>query len=173
MSLTAGISKPNKRPRTPRRPLSQRNPALALKVSQMRLAIAPIVHVLSGQPAPDFPPSMLHLFLLTEPQLDRLARFYSQAELSELTHQYPQTMDWDRPFLSTDPALPENCRLADLERLKIKMRMFARFIGMRGADTPTWEYERQVEILGNMIGRSVRDEESALRKYYWGPGARP
>lgn len=173
MSSTAGVNKANRRAATARRPLSQRNPALALKVSQMHLTIAPIVHVVDGQPAPDFPHTMLHLFLLTESQLDRLAEFYSQSEVSELTYQYPQTMDWNKSFLCKDLALPENCRLSDLERLKIKMRMFARFIGMRGADTPTWEYERQVEILRNKIERSVQNEESALKKYYWGPGARP
>lgn len=143
-----------------KRTLSQRNPDLALKISQMRLTIAPIVHVVTGQPAPDFPQTMLSLFTLTEPQLDRLADYYSQSHApTELTYQYPQTMDWNKPFLATSPALPEDCKLSEIERLKVKMRMFARFIGMRGADTPRWEYERQVEILGNKIGRVVREEE--------------
>lgn len=83
-------------------------------------------------------------------------------------------MNWDLPFLNKDPTLPEACRLSELERLKVKMRMFARFIGMRGADTPRWEYERQVEILQNKIARSVQEEkEISLRKFYWGPSARP
>lgn len=56
-------------------PLSKRNPNLALKISQMRLTIAPIVHVTTGQPAPDFPHTMLSLFTLTEAQLDALATY--------------------------------------------------------------------------------------------------
>lgn len=120
---------------------------------------------------------MLDLFLLTEAQLDALAQYYSQTTPSTLTHQYPQTMNWDLPFLDCDPALPAGCRLSELERLKVKMRMFARFIGMKGAETPRWEYEKQVEILRRKIERSVveeeEEEESAMRKFYWGPMSRP
>ncbi|KAL5116953.1 Cysteine synthase 2 [Pleosporales sp. CAS-2024a] len=153
--------------------LSSRNPTLAEKISQMRLTIAPIVHVKTGQPAPHFPLIMLNLFLLTEEQLDRLAQYYSQAVPDELTSAYPQTMDWSKPFLDKDPILPDNCRLSDLERVKVKMRMFARFIGMRGAETPRWEYERQVEILSNKIATCVEMEETGLRKVFAGPGFRP
>ena len=155
-----------------KRPLSERNPELANKISQMRLNIAPIVHVATGQPAPNFPRTMLSLFTLTEDRLDELAHYYSQSHTpTEFTNQYPQRMDWNKPFLASDPSLPEDCKLSGIERLKIKMRMFARFIGMQGADTPQWEYERQVEILGNKIGRVVRaEEEETLRhKMYRGP----
>jgi hypothetical protein len=180
MSGTNGINKAN-RPKSSiverrlsrKMPLSERNPALAEKISQMRLTIAPIVHVETGRPAPDFPATMLDLFLLTESQLDALATYYHQASLTDLTHQYPQTMDWAQPFLDHNDALPENCQLGELERLKVKMRMFARFIGMRGADTPKWEYERQVEILRNKIQRSVQEEERSLRKFYYGPRSLP
>jgi hypothetical protein len=168
-------------------PLSERNPALAHKIGQMRLTIAPIVHVCTGKPPPIFPETMLQMFLLTEAQLDIMASYYSQLNIptstapsttdpsaSSLRLAYPQTMDWSRPFLSTDPSLPENCRLTDLERLKVKMRMFARFVGMRGAETPRWEIERQVEILRNKIERSVREEvgNRGRGKLYWGGSAR-
>ena len=128
----------------------------------MRLTIAPIIHVITGQPAPDFPPSMLSLFTLTEPQLDALAAYYSQSHNDGLKYKYPQTMDWSKPFLNNDPALPEDCKLSGMERLKVKMRMFARFIGMRGAETPGWEYERQIEILARKVERAVREEEHAV-----------
>ncbi|PVI08189.1 hypothetical protein DM02DRAFT_511155 [Periconia macrospinosa] len=160
-------------------PLAQRNPELAKKIEQMRLDIAPIVHVCTGVPPDDFPTSMLQLYLLTEPQLDAFAHYYSQVSPAssnptwpDLKYAYPQTMDWTKPFLHDDPTLPDNCKLTDTERLKIKMRMFARFIGMRGAETPRWEYERQFEILRNKIERSVRDEEISRSKFYWGPNAR-
>ncbi|KAH7087093.1 hypothetical protein FB567DRAFT_549502 [Paraphoma chrysanthemicola] len=178
MSETSGISKANRpmssilRRRLSNRPLADRNPELAEKVAQMRLTIAPIVHVETGLPAPYFPNTMLNLFLLTESQLDHLAHYYSQSTPCALTDQYPQTMDWSKPFLAKDDALPENCKLNDLERVKVKMRMFARFIGMCGAETPRWEYERQVEILRCKIERSVQDEEESLRKVFWGPGSK-
>lgn len=176
MSSTSGISKANRPTSTiAQRRLndkmrrSRRSPEFEQKISQMRLSIAPIVHVETGIPAPDFPKTMVKLFLLTEAQLDSFAHYYSQTSPCSLTYQYPQTMDWAKPFLCNDAALPENCKLNDLERVKVKMRMFARFIGMRGAETPKWEYERQVEILGNKIQRSVQDEERCLRKVYGGP----
>jgi hypothetical protein len=180
MSVTNGINKANRtnlsilqRRAARKMRLSGRNPALVHKISEMRLTIAPIVHVETGKPAPDFPSTMLHLFLLTEAQLDALASYYSQTHTTDLTHQYPQTMNWQQPFLDTSETLPENCKLAELERLKIKMRMFARFIGMRGADTPRWEYDRQIEILRNKIQRNVSEEETTLKKFYWGPISRP
>jgi hypothetical protein len=179
MSDTSGINKANRpkstiiQRRQAKMPLSSRNPELAEKISQMRLTIAPIVHVENGLPAPDFPPMMLNLFLLTEAQLDALAHFYSQSTPDALTHQYPQTMDWSKPFLEKDTTLPENCRLSELERVKVKMRMFARFIGMQRAETPKWEYERQVEILSNKIARSVGEEERSLRKVWLGPSYKP
>ena len=117
---------------------------------------------------------MLDLFLLTEAQLDAIAAYYSQTHSTDLTNQYPQTMNWQQPFLDASDTLPENCKLGELERLKIKMRMFARFIGMRGADTPRWEYDRQIEILRNKIQRRITDEEEkVLRKFYQGPVSRP
>ncbi|KAF2875029.1 hypothetical protein BDV95DRAFT_486562 [Massariosphaeria phaeospora] len=157
---------------------STRTPELAEKISQMRLTIAPIVHVESGLAPPQFPTTMLELFLLTEDELDAMARYYSQMTPDLHTHHYPQTMDWDRPFLARSRpghTLPENCKLNDLERLKVKMRMFARFIGMRGADTPKWEYERQLDILKAKIDRSIEEEERATTrsKWYKGPPTRP
>ncbi|KAG9201163.1 hypothetical protein G6514_006076 [Epicoccum nigrum] len=147
-----------------KRSLADRNPEFAQKISQMRLTIAPIIHVATGRPAPEYPHTMLSFFTLTEAQLDALAQYYSQTNsLDVLKYQYPQTMDWAAPFLEHDPALPDDCKLTEMERLKVKMRMFARFIGMRGADTPSWEYERQVEILGNKISHLVRQEEEKSR----------
>jgi hypothetical protein len=179
MSETSGISKSSRplssiaKRRLAKMPLSSRNPELADKISQMRLTIAPIVHVQTGLPGPHFPPMMLQLFLLTEKQLDQLAHYYSQSTPDEFTYQYPQNMDWAKPFLDHDTSLPENCKLSELERVKVKMRMFARFIGMRGAETPKWEYERQVEILANKVARCVEEEEMSLRKVFVGPGYKP
>lgn len=106
-----------------------------------------------------------------------MADYYSQTNPNptptSLTFAYPTTMDWNRDLLCVDPTLPEDCRLSDVERLRVKMRMFARFIGMRGAETPRWEYQRGVEILANRIGHQIRDEEKeeARRKLFMGPRA--
>jgi hypothetical protein len=139
---------------------------------------------------------MLELFLLTEDQLDAMARYYSQTGTpTAQTYMYPQTMDWNRPMLSgtssttssatnaisntnssqeSDAIIEADLRLTDYERLKVKMRMFARFIGMRGAETPLWEYERQVEILKRKIERSIEEEENRIeRKFYRGPPRMP
>ena len=157
--------------------LADRNPALAAKLQQMRLQIAPIVDVTTGLPPSSFPSTMLQLFLLTEEELDLMATYYSQTNPNptptSLTFAYPCTMDWNRELLNNDLNLPENCRLSDLERLKVKMRMFARFIGMRGAETPKWEYERGVEILANRIEHRIRweEQEETRRKFFMGPRA--
>ncbi|KAF2799117.1 hypothetical protein K505DRAFT_78257 [Melanomma pulvis-pyrius CBS 109.77] len=154
---------------------TDRNPQLAEKISQMRLNIAPIVHVETGIPSAHFPYTMLELFLLTESQLDEMARYYSQSTPSAFTDCYPQTMNWDQPFLAKSQdgkSIPEDCRLSDYERLQVKMRMFARFVGMKGTDTPKWEYERQMEILKAKIDKSIEEEERAVlggKKIYRGP----
>jgi hypothetical protein len=151
-----------------------RNPELRKKIEEMRLTIAPIVHVDTGIAPPQFPQTILSLFLLTESELDAMAHYYDQVTPREQTYQYPQTMDWSRPLLAKPaPGESEEFRLSDYERLRIKMRMFARFIGMRGAETPSWEYERQVEILKARIDRSIEEEEKLSRKWYKGPPALP
>ncbi|KAH7123769.1 hypothetical protein B0J11DRAFT_321091 [Dendryphion nanum] len=154
-----------------------RNTKLAEKISQMRLEIAPIVHVETGVPPPEFPSTMLELFLLTEDQLDTMAHYYAQITPNHTTRMYPQTMDWDRPILARPREgdyTPENCKLNDYERLKIKMRMFAQFIGMRGAETPRWELERQMELLKNKVDHSIAEEERLIpRKFYCGPSTYP
>lgn len=153
---------------------ANRNPQLKDKISQMRLTIAPIVHVESGLPPPHFPSTMLQLFLLTEDQLDSMAHYYSQITPTCFTHMYPQTMNWNKPLLAKcERSEPENLRLSDYERLKIKMRMFARFIGMKGAETPGWEHERQIEVIKAKIDRCIEDEEDLEKKWYRGPPALP
>jgi hypothetical protein len=150
-----------------------RNPELSEKISQMRLTLAPLVHTETCQPPPDFPTTLLQLFLLTEEQLDIMARFYSQSTPSALTTSYPSTMNWNKEFLAkptTYTNVPDDCRLTNIERHMIKMRMFAKFIGMRGAETPTWEYERQIEILEAQIKRSIEEEACIdTPKIYQGP----
>lgn len=41
-------------------------------------------------------------------------------------------------------------------------------MGMRGAETPRWEYERQIEILVNKVRWEVRREEEERRGKVFG-----
>ncbi|OAF99083.1 uncharacterized protein CC84DRAFT_1169781 [Paraphaeosphaeria sporulosa] len=106
-----------------------------------------------------------------------MAAYYSQnnpdPSPTSLTFAYPQTMDWNRELLRNEPGMLAEEKLSDVERLKVKIRMFARFIGMKGAETPRWEYERGVEILARRIERRVRLEEETemRRKVFMGPRA--
>lgn len=151
-----------------------RNPELQKKIEEMRLVIAPIVHVGTGLAPLQFPQTILSLFLLTEADLDAMAHYYDQVTPCQQTYQYPQTMDWSRPILAKPPpGETSELWLSDYERLRIKVRMFARFIGMRGAETPTWEYERQIDIMKARIEKSVAEDEMACKKWYHGPPAMP
>ena len=58
--------------------LSKRNPALAAKIAQLSLPLAPLVSLPSGQVHPSFPKTLLSFWLLTTDQLDELAHFYHQ-----------------------------------------------------------------------------------------------
>ena len=70
----------------------------------MRLTIAPIVHVETGLPAPDYPHTMLSLFLLTEAQLDALATYYSQSHMCALYPRALQIAASEMPVLPTVPS---------------------------------------------------------------------
>jgi len=147
---------------------ADRNPALAEKISQLRLKIAPILSVSSGYPHPEFPPTLLHLFLLTEDQLDSLADYYSQIHPDATTFMYPQTMGWNQDLLRR-PIANENSRdgepqLDDLDRIAIKRRKFAKFIGMKGTETPLWEVETHIHMLGERIKRCLEKEERLLAR---------
>ncbi|KAF2013203.1 hypothetical protein BU24DRAFT_232056 [Aaosphaeria arxii CBS 175.79] len=145
--------------------IAKRNPLLAEKIKQMRLNIAPIVHIYTGQCPPEFPSTLLELFLLTEDELDSMAHFYAQIYPDETTNLYPQVMDFNQPYLSRPTEgddLPDSCRMTSYERLRVKMRIFARFIGMRGAETPRWEYERQMDIIVARIEHEVQEEQRAM-----------
>jgi hypothetical protein len=62
---------------------------------------------------------MLHYWLLSESDLDNLARFYHQVTPSIWTDQYPEKMRWR----------------ADLT-LNEKRREWGKFIGLRGCESP-------------------------------------
>ncbi|KAF2498417.1 hypothetical protein BU16DRAFT_615460 [Lophium mytilinum] len=146
-----------------------RSPALASKIATMRLKICPIVSVMCGQASEHFPGTMLEFWLLTEAQLDGMAHFYSQSTPDEFTNLYPRPMKWDKDFLST--ATPKamssrekRYRLNIQDRMAIKRRKFAKFIGMRGCETPGWEVRAHLRALESRIMRIVEEEERTLKR---------
>jgi hypothetical protein len=69
-------------------------------------------------------------------------------------------MNWDPEFLSR-PKLEmskeerEKC-LSDEERLAIKRRMFGKFVGLRGCETPITEMEKRVKFIESKVERAIR-----------------
>lgn len=74
---------------------SERNPALAAKIAQLSLPLAPLVSLQTGQIHPHFPKTLLSFWLLTTDQLDELAHFYHQRTPGPWTLHYPCPVNWN------------------------------------------------------------------------------
>ncbi|KAF2459800.1 hypothetical protein BDY21DRAFT_270216, partial [Lineolata rhizophorae] len=70
------------------------------KIAQMAVQLEPIVEVLSNEPHPACPKSLLGLFLLTEAEIDSMAHFYGQSTPHEFTRYYPGSMTWDKEYFA-------------------------------------------------------------------------
>ncbi|OJD33880.1 pre-mrna splicing [Diplodia corticola] len=134
----------------------EKREAFARKVAHMRLKIMPIYPLPGGPPHHDFPLTMLQFYLLGESQLDAMATYYSQSVVNEWTTKYPGFMAWDAEFFA-DPALSET------ERVKIKLRKFGHFIGLRGCETPIEETVMQLRLAEERIGREIEQAKDAER----------
>jgi hypothetical protein len=143
----------------PSGPLS-RNPPFLEKVGQMGLELRPLVQLTTGDVHPAFPWTMLQFWLLCDAQLDSMAAFYHQAEMSEWTLQYPCPVAWHR-------RLP----------LEEKRRRFGRFIGLRGCESVA-DDEGEEEEEGAWDDEIVRewarqaryrdeDDDAVKRKTLW------
>ncbi|KXJ95559.1 hypothetical protein Micbo1qcDRAFT_171910 [Microdochium bolleyi] len=95
------------------------NPQFLAQLHHLSRKLAPLVHVCTGRVHPDFPRTMLAYRLLTGTQLDDLAQFYHQRELSRWSRLYPRPVCWT----------------GDLT-IEGKRRKFGRFIGLRGCESP-------------------------------------
>lgn len=91
-----------------------RNQAFQEKMRQMRLPLAPLVQMSTGAVHPAFPATLLNFWLLTEAQLDDLARFYHQRTPSPWSGQYPCPITWQSGLT-----------------LEEKRRKIGKFIGLR------------------------------------------
>ncbi|KAK7756828.1 hypothetical protein SLS62_001273 [Diatrype stigma] len=97
-----------------------RNEAFRQKLHQMALPLAPLVQLNTGAVHPAFPDTLLNFWLLTDAQLEELARFYHQRTPCRWTFHYPC------PIRAWDARLP----------LEEKRRKIGRFIGLRGCESP-------------------------------------
>jgi hypothetical protein len=73
---------------------------LASRIAHLKLHLAPLVPLPTGNPHPDFPQTLLNYHMLTEDQLDSIASYYHQSTPSIWTHQYPACMNWDKEMLA-------------------------------------------------------------------------
>ncbi|KAK1972981.1 hypothetical protein LY78DRAFT_649906 [Colletotrichum sublineola] len=99
-----------------------RNAAFQDKIRQMRLPLAPLVQMSTGAVHPAFPATLLNFWLLTEDQLDDLARFYHQRSPSPWSGQYPCPITWQSGL-----------------SLGEKRRKIGKFIGLRYVADETGE----------------------------------
>ncbi|BDD57828.1 hypothetical protein MPDQ_005431 [Monascus purpureus] len=118
--------------------------AFTLTLSHLSTPLHPLVSTTTGLPHPEFPTSLLKYHLLTDEQLDSLARHYHQfyPPLPE-TYRYPMLI---KPWVGIDSTVD----------LSVKRRRFGRFIGLRGCESP--------------VSSSYDDEEIDVGSYNDGDG---
>ncbi|KAL2269806.1 hypothetical protein VTJ83DRAFT_1990 [Remersonia thermophila] len=101
---------------------SRLSPAFRAKLSLMATRLAPLVQLTTGRVHPAFPRTVLAFWLLTDAELDDLARFYHQRTPGPWTARYPCPVAW-----------PDRGRGMSTEQ---KRRRMGRFIGLRGCESP-------------------------------------
>ena len=127
-----------------------KSPELDKKLKQMALPLAPLVQLSTGQIHPAFPNTLLNFWLLTDEQLDQLARFYHQRTPCMWTAHYPCPITW-----------------AEGLTLEEKRRKIGKFIGLRGCDTPVSLRTEEQIMEEARQARIAEDEEAFRRKLPW------
>ncbi|KAK5654985.1 hypothetical protein OQA88_6744 [Cercophora sp. LCS_1] len=122
------------------------------KLAQMRLTLAPLVQLTSGEVHPAFPQTLLNFWLLTDEQLEELASFYHQRSPSYWSSRYPCPVSW-----------PQGLTLEE------KRRKIGRFIGLRGCESPVVaRFLRSEEEIAEDARRArLAEEEEIRRKTRW------
>ena len=116
---------------------------LRRRLAHLASPLHALLSVASGQAHPDFPRTLLHYHLLTEAQLDALARFYHQDPPCALSFAYPAPVAgrWREPN-----------RVAGGGLVQDKRRRFGRFVGLRGCESPREAAEGREGIEGDEDG---------------------
>lgn len=135
-----------------------RKPELRRKLRNMAIELSPLVQVTTGLVHPAFPRKMLQFWLLTDEQLEDMARFYHQRSPGGsgsggggLRTQYPCPITW--------------CSDLPLEE---KRRKIGKFIGLRGCETPVWLLTEEEIAAEARRARVAEEEEMWKRKLHPG-----
>ena len=120
----------------------KQRPSLAPIITRLRFPLAPLHPLPEGSPHQAFPQTLMHYHLLTEEQLDSIARHYHQWTSSPCvwTYGYPTCANWNHEFLEHIGSTK-----GTEQKVNIKRRKIGKFIGLRGCETPveeTDEFER-------------------------------
>lgn len=91
------------------------------KIKLMKFQLRPIYPMPTGPPHERFPKTILQFWLLTESEIDSMARYYSQSQPDEYTLTYPRPLNWDEQLFE---------RMDQNERLFMKRRELGLFIGL-------------------------------------------
>jgi hypothetical protein len=143
-------------------------------IEHLRAPLVPLVSVTSGLPHPDFPCSLLQYHLLTDEQLDSLARWYHQVSppMAE-TFMYPAWIPAWASLVGRDTADD----VQDDTDIETKRRRWGRFIGLRGCESPTatGPLDESAQELGRRMEREwqralarAEEEERAWEKGWRG-----
>lgn len=163
-SKTSFPAQPSTTPHTPPPPASPRlarapelfsahrsngqRPALARKLREMALPLAPLVQLTTGDVHPSFPSTLLGFWLLTDAELESLAHFYHQRTPCRWTYHYPCPVSWD-------PSLG----------LEEKRRRIGKFIGLRGCETPVGlRSEEEIMDEARRAREAAEEEEEVWRR---------
>lgn len=137
-------------------------------LSHLRTPLHPLVSSVTGTQHPDFPRNLLAFHLLTNSQLDGLARHYHQVwPPVQETFWYPI---WVKGWVSSSPSVLQAGEDASLVDLTTKRRRFGRFIGLRGCESPVQDHENGANINGamenssEMLARMEREWQDAMAK---------
>ncbi|KAM0509271.1 hypothetical protein ACHAPW_001644 [Verticillium nonalfalfae] len=122
-----------------------RSPAFREKLRQMALDLQPLVQVTTGHVHPSFPRTLLSFWLLTEPELDEMARFYHQRTPGPHSAKYPCPITWG-PNLTLDE----------------KRRKIGKFIGLSWFKT-----EEQIEEDARKARVAADEDDAMKKKLHW------
>jgi hypothetical protein len=142
------------------------NPAFKKKIEKLKLTLAPLVPLPNGPPHSSYPKTVLHFWLLTEEQLDKLAHYYHQSTPCQYTNEYPANMNWDTSFFVRASRIG---RLSEERRIAIKRRKLGKFIGLVGCETPLEELQFKLDLLQAELSSSVQrmEQGTALPARKW------
>lgn len=139
-------------------------------LSHLRTPLHPLVSSVTGTQHPNFPRNLLAFHLLTNSQLDELARHYHQVwPPVQETFWYPI---WVKGWVSSSPSVlqTEMREDASLVDMATKRRRFGRFIGLRGCESPVQDHGQDantadaMETGSEMLARMEREWQEALAR---------